>query len=116
MLGRVHGRERGLLRVGGGGLGAQVDAQGEDAVDQFGLGVADHGVVHVIELGLLGKDKPYPDTASAKLDKVKLTKEWKQYTFDLKGKDLTRIKTGFSCVWAAEGKAITFYLDDVRYQ
>jgi hypothetical protein len=68
------------------------------------------------ELGLLGKDKKYADSAKAKLAGVKLTKAWKQYEIDLSGKDLSRIKTGFCCTWAASGKPITFYLDDVRYE
>jgi hypothetical protein len=72
--------------------------------------------VVTFELGLLGKDKAYPDTAKGKLDRIKLTKEWKQYSIDLAGKDLSRIKTGFSCVWSASGKPITFYLDEVRYE
>jgi hypothetical protein len=41
------GRTAGLL------LGAQVDAEGEDAVDELGFGVADHGVVGEVPLGLL---------------------------------------------------------------
>ena len=52
----------------------------------------------------------------AKLDKVTLKPEWKQYTIDLKGRDLARIKTGFAWVLAADGKPVTFYLDDVRYE
>jgi len=66
--------------------------------------------------GLLGKDKKFYDTVQEKLDKVSLTKEWKQYTIDLKGKDLTRIKTGFAWTLAASGSPVTFYLDDIRYE
>ncbi len=68
------------------------------------------------ELGLIAKDKPFPDTGHAKLEGVKLTKAWKQYAIDLGGQDLTRIKTGFCCVWSGQGGPLTFYLDDVRYE
>ena len=65
------------------------------------------------EFGLLKPDKPFHDSASGKLANVQLTSEWKQYSIDLAGKDLSRIKTGFAWVHAAEGRPMTFYLDDV---
>src|SRR5687768_5450061 len=68
------------------------------------------------KLGVIGADKPFPDSGSASLDDVKLTKEWKRYEIDLSGKDLTCIKTGFVWVVGAKGKPLTFYLDDVRYE
>jgi hypothetical protein len=74
------------------------------------------GEVVSFELGLLGKDKHFPDTAHGKLADVKLTREWQQYSIDLAGKDLTRIKTGFSWVLAAGGRPVTFYLDDIRFE
>ena len=67
-------------------------------------------------LGLLGKDKTYSDTATGKLGPVTLTKEWKQYTLDLTGKDLLQIKTGFAWTLAASGQPVTFYLDDIWYE
>lgn len=76
---------------------------------------ASGGEVVTFQFGLLGKDKTYPDTATGKLDKVTLTKEWKSYTLDLKGMDLSRIKTGFCWTLAATGYPVTFYLDDIRY-
>ena len=66
--------------------------------------------------GIINRDKPFFDTVQAKLDKVALTPDWKQYTIDLKGKDLTRVKTGFGWTLAAEGRPVTFYLDDIRYE
>jgi hypothetical protein len=67
-------------------------------------------------LGLLGKDKQYHDSDSAKLADQKLTKEWKQYTIELTGKDLSDIKTGFCWSTASKGQAVTFYLDDIKYE
>ena len=66
--------------------------------------------------GLIGNDKTYHDSTTAKLDGVVLTKEWKQYTIDLTGKDLSQIKTGFAWTLASTGKPITFYLDDITYE
>jgi hypothetical protein len=67
-------------------------------------------------LGLIGSDKPYPDTAKAELKGVKLKGEWKRYTIDLDDLDLTRIKTPFVWTLAGRGRALTFYLDDIRFE
>ena len=66
--------------------------------------------------GLLGADKKYHDSGSAKLENVHLTSDWKQYTMDLNGKDLTDIVTGFAWTLAGAGHPVTFYLDDIRYE
>lgn len=68
------------------------------------------------KLGVLGADKKYSDTGSGVLGDIKLTKEWTEYTIDLDGKDLTRIKTGF--VWAVDGQGspVVFFLDDIRFE
>ena len=87
--------------------------EGLDGVHARG---AQGGEIVTFQFGLLGKDKTYSDTGSGKLEKVALTKEWKKYTIDLTGKDLARIKTGFSWVVAGQGHPLTFYLDDIRYQ
>jgi hypothetical protein len=68
------------------------------------------------QFGLLGADKRYRDTARGQIDKVRLTTEWKQYSIDLSGLDLSRVITGFAWVVAGQGKPVTFYLDDVRYE
>ncbi len=67
-------------------------------------------------MGGIASNKPFFDTAEAKLLVSGLTKEWKQYSIDLRGKDLSRIKSGFGWSLAANGSPITFYLDDVRYE
>jgi len=68
------------------------------------------------KFGVLGLDKKYPDSATGSANDGKLTKEWKEYTIDLEGKDLTRIKTGF--VWTVEGQSapVVFFLDDIRFE
>lgn len=91
------------------------DLTGAKALTFWARG-AQGGEVVTFQFGLLGKDKTYPDTATGKLDRVALTKTWKPYTLDLKGLDLSRIKTGFCWTLAATGKPVTFYLDDIRWQ
>ncbi|RYG68083.1 hypothetical protein EON80_12400 [bacterium] len=66
--------------------------------------------------GLIGADKPHSDSAKGETGKLTLSKEWEQYSLDLKGKNLAQIKTGFCWVIAADGKPVTFYLDDIRYE
>lgn len=63
--------------------------------------------------GLLDRDKKFYDTANGSLKDVSLTKEWRQYTLDVTGKALQRIKTGFCWVVGAKGQPVTFYLDDI---
>ena len=65
--------------------------------------------------GGIGRDKPFHDTAAGKLS-VELTKEWKRFSIDLSGKDLTCIKSGFGWSVAGAGKPVTFYLDDIQYE
>ncbi|HEX8341219.1 MAG TPA: glycoside hydrolase family 2 TIM barrel-domain containing protein [Tepidisphaeraceae bacterium] len=67
-------------------------------------------------MGVIKADKPYHDSASAELRGVALTNEWKQYEIDLNGKDLSSIKTGFGWVVPGQGKPVTFYLDDIKYE
>lgn len=65
--------------------------------------------------GVIGRDKPFYDTAQAE-DEFTLTDEWKQYSFDLAGKDLSRIKTGFMWALSGQGQPVVFYLDGIQYE
>jgi len=64
--------------------------------------------------GGLSKDKKFYDTAKGETS-VTLGKEWKQYSMDLSGKDLSRIKSGFMWVIAGQGSPVEFYLDEIVY-
>ena len=65
--------------------------------------------------GIIGE---YPDSDSAVIGPVILTPEWKEYTIDLRGKDLSSISGGFA--WSAKEEVnpngCTFYLDDIQYE
>ena len=74
------------------------------------------GEVASFQLGLLGSDKKFFDSASAKREQVTLTTEWQSFQIDLSGKDLNRIKTGFAITVAGSGRPFTIYLDDVKYE
>jgi len=65
--------------------------------------------------GIMGE---YSDSDSAGIGPVVLTKDWKQYSVDLRGKDLSYIIGGFC--WSTNAdvnpEGATFYLDDIKYE
>ncbi len=65
--------------------------------------------------GLLDAKAKYPDSAKSELKNVQLGTDWKRFRIPLAGKDLSRIKTGFYWTLAANGRPVTFCLDDVRF-
>lgn len=67
-------------------------------------------------LGIIGSDKKYPDSAKVDTGTVTLTTEWKKFTIDLAGKDLSCIKSGFYWSLGGQGEPVTFYLADVGYE
>lgn len=69
-----------------------------------------------VELGILGGDKKFPDTAKAKQENIKLSTDWRQVRLDVAGKDVTRIKTGLVISVPGAGKPTTIYLDDCKYE
>jgi hypothetical protein len=60
----------------------------------------------------LGRDKPFWDTTK-KESEIRLSDQWQQYSIDLTGANLSRIKSPFLWVVAAEGKPVLFYLDSI---
>lgn len=67
-------------------------------------------------IGILADDVPYNDTVMKELSEVKLSEEWKQYSINLKGEDLSQIKTPFWWRLASPGLPVTFYLDDIQFE
>ena len=78
-------------------------AKGGERIEEFKAG------------GLFGE---YSDSDVAGIGPVVLTKEWKQYTIDLKGKDFSYIIGGFC--WATNvdvnPEGAIFYLDEIKYE
>ncbi len=70
------------------------------------------------EFKMGGISGEYPDSDSTGVGPITLTKEWKQYTIDLTGCDLSYISGGFC--WSTSRMdnpgSITFYLDDIKYE
>ncbi len=77
--------------------------KGKERIEEFKVG------------GITGK---YPDSDSVSIGPVVLDKEWKQYSIDLSGKDMSHIIGGFC--WATNidvnPKGVTFYLDEIKYE
>lgn len=66
-------------------------------------------------VGLIGSDQPFHDTAHVSR-KVTLGTHWKKYSIDLKGKNLSRVITGFYWTAGANGSPFAFYLSNIKYQ
>ncbi len=60
----------------------------------------------------------YPDSDTAVIGPVILSNEWRKYTIDLRGKDLSYISGGFA--WTTSENVnkedCVFYLDDLRFE
>lgn len=76
------------------------------------------GETIIFSMGGVGMGRTYPDTASAATEPVKLSNEWKEYSIDLKDKDLSRITGGFAWVGNVKdnSKNSTFYIDNIYYE
>jgi hypothetical protein len=78
-------------------------AVGGERIEEFKVG------------GIMGE---FSDSDSATIGPVLLTKEWTQYTIDLKGKDMSYIIGGFT--WSANvdnnPEGATFYLDEIKFE
>lgn len=60
----------------------------------------------------------YSDSDAMSIGPIELTKEWKKYTIDLAGKELSQIAGGFC--WSASRDdnpdGLAFFLDEVRFE
>lgn len=76
------------------------------------------GGERIEEVKMGGISGAYPDSDTATVGPIVLTKKWKQYEIDLTGKDLSYISGGFC--WSTNldvnPDGCTFYLDDIRYE
>ena len=66
-------------------------------------------------VGLLQKDRAFPDSAITQTDDILLTSEWQHYRVPLKGLDLSSIKTGFVVTLTGRQAPVTIYLDSIRF-
>jgi len=78
----------------------------------------DKGGETISEVKIGGINGNYPDSDSTSMGPVTLTKDWKQYTIDLKGMDLSYVSGGFMLSASSKDNPDGFviYLDDVKYE
>jgi hypothetical protein len=74
----------------------------------------------VAEFKMGGITGNYPDSVRPAISTgaITLSKEWKQYTIDLTGKDLSHVIGGFCWVTntMSNPRGCTIYLDDIKYE
>ena len=72
----------------------------------------------IAEFKIGGITGEYPDSDSASVESIVLTKEWREYTIDLKGKDLSYIIGGFCFALSKKDNpnGCVFYLDNISYK
>ena len=73
------------------------------------------GVVATIGFGLIGSNKPYPDTAKKSIE-IKLTTKWKKYTIKLKKLNLECVRSGLVLFSSGQGSSHDIYIDDVKFE
>jgi len=78
----------------------------------------DKGGEQIQEFTMGGITGNYPDSDISVMGPVILTPEWKEYTLDLRGKDLSYISGGFAWTTSEDVNpdSCTFYLDEIRFE
>ncbi|MDJ0750562.1 MAG: glycoside hydrolase family 2 TIM barrel-domain containing protein [Woeseiaceae bacterium] len=66
-------------------------------------------------VGIIGEDKPYPDSTVVQVDGIRLTPEWQRFSVPLKDADLSSLKTGFVVTLTGRRTPVTVYLDRIRF-
>lgn len=76
------------------------------------------GGERIEEFKMGGITGDYPDSDAAVIGPIILKDEWRQYTIDLRGKDLSYVSGGFT--WSTNvdvnPESCVFYLDDIKYE
>ena len=68
-----------------------------------------------IGFGLIGKNKPFPDTAKKAIE-IKLTTKWKKYTIKTKKLDLSCIRSGLTFFSSSYGSGQDVFIDEVVFE
>ena len=76
------------------------------------------GGEQIQEFTIGGIEQDYPDSDKIVMGPVILTDQWKKYTIDLRGRDLSYISGGFA--WTSEAmvnsQECKFYLDEIKFE
>ncbi len=96
--------------------GAGYDLRGAEKLTFWARG--EKGGERIVAFKMGGLVGPYPDTDSAMIGPIRLTKEWTKYSIDLKDKDLRHIVGGFAFnVRRSDNpRGALFYLDEIAYE
>ena len=77
-----------------------------------------HGGEVIQEFTVGGISGEYSDSDMAVIGPVILSKDWREYSIDLRGKDLSSISGGFA--WTSNVEAnpnnVIFYLDEIKFE
>ena len=75
-------------------------------------------VISEFKMGGIGVSREFPDSDAAGIGPVILAKDWRQYSIDLRGKDLSYISGGFAWIANVEQnpESCTFFLDDIHFE
>ncbi len=97
---------------------AGFDLQGANKLSFWARGDKGGELITEFKMGGLASGE-YFDSDSASIGQVMLTKEWKKYEIDLRGRDLSYVIGGFC--WATSidvnnPEGIVFYLDEIKYE
>jgi len=97
---------------------AGFDLRGATKLTFWARGQEGGEVINEFKIGGISSGE-HIDSDSASIGPVRLTKDWKKYEIDLRGRDLSYVIGGFC--WATNidvnnPEGIVFYLDEVRYE
>jgi hypothetical protein len=72
----------------------------------------------IAEFKVGGIEGNYRDSGAAAIGPLSLTKDWKEYSIDLDGQELSSIAGGFCVTMNRDGnpKGATIYLDNIRFE
>ncbi|MFH1398090.1 MAG: hypothetical protein ABIH27_06040 [Candidatus Omnitrophota bacterium] len=77
-------------------------------------------VIQKFKIGGMGIEsgKTYPDSTQVEFGPIELTNNWKQYTINLAGKDLSYINGAFSWTTTVDlnPEGAIFYIDDIKFE
>ncbi len=94
------------------------DLQGATKLTFWARGDKGDETITEFKMGGLGSGE-YPDSDTASIGPITLTKEWQQYEIDLRGRDLSYVIGGFG--WSTnidvnDPEGIVFYIDEIKYE
>jgi len=97
---------------------AGLDLQGATKITFWARGDKGGEVIYEFKTGGLASGE-YIDSDSSSIGPIELTTEWKEYTIDLRGKDLSYVIGGFA--WATnidvnDPEGIVFYIDEIKFE